>query len=380
MTHFIYLTLILLLRNVSGLTADYTKERVLASQKVRTGTPPTTLADLQKAPNVARLTRVFTSDNWDGLFKKANKDDGPAGTPYNYLNLVSAAWKFPRLCGEPDQTDAECKHELVVMFSHFIQETGGKRGDDEGLLDGFYWKREMNCYDPNHPHRAASGCDRYCKEDEDGVWSVYKCGDRGYYGRGAKQLSWNYNYAAFSKKMTGDANTYLLEPDRIVTDGWPALASAIWFWMTPQTPKPSMHEVVTGLWAPNDADTTANIVAGFGTTIHIINGGLECGEDATAPKNAKSRALYYRKLCDRFKADCFTDKATDTCSSMKEFPAEGAAGKGPLAYLGQRWDGVKGCKRVKYQMPFLADLDEEECKCYFFPEEKGCKRRHLRGN
>ena len=70
--------------------------------------------------------RVFPSESWTALFPNANRDGGPNGMPYNYLNLVSAAWKFPRFCGEPGQTDAECLHELVVMFSHFIQETGGK--------------------------------------------------------------------------------------------------------------------------------------------------------------------------------------------------------------------------------------------------------------
>jgi len=368
MTRFISLTLALLLHNASGLAPNYSADRVRASQEVRAGSPPKILDELATSPNIARLMRVFPSNSWTALFPNANKDGGPNGTPYNYLNLVSAVWKFPRFCDEPGQTDAECLHELVVMFSHFIQETGGKRGASEGLEDGLYWQREMNCYNPDHPHRAGSSCvSRYCKED--GVWSVYPCGDRAYYGRGAKQLSWNYNYAAFSKKMTGSANTYLLEPDRIITDGWPALASAIWFWMTPQMPKPSMHEVVTGLWSPNAADTAANIIAGFGTTTNIINGAIECGKGSETAQSV-SRTGYYRSLCSRLGAVCFN--TPDTCGSMQKFPDGGAAGNGPLYYLDRRWDGVQGCKHVKYQMPFLVGLDEQACKCHYFPNNDEC--------
>lgn len=38
-------------------------------------------------------------------------------------------------------------------------------------------------------------------------------------------------------------------------DGYVAFASALWFFMTPESPvKPSIHEVVTGFWTPNDVD------------------------------------------------------------------------------------------------------------------------------
>jgi len=55
------------------------------------------------------------------------------------------------------------------------------------------------------------------------------------------------------------------------------MAAGIWFYMTPQDPKPSMHDVMTGFFEPNDKDDQVNITATFGTTTNIINGGLECG-------------------------------------------------------------------------------------------------------
>jgi hypothetical protein len=46
--------------------------------------------------------------------------------------------------------------------------------------------------------------------------------------------------------------------------------------MTPQSPKPSMHEVVVGRFVPNSVDLANNMEHGFGATISIINGGIEC--------------------------------------------------------------------------------------------------------
>ena len=75
-----------------------------------------------------------------------------------------------------------------------------------------------------------------------------------YYGRGPFQLSWNYNYGPFSQVMTGDSMTLLANPDLVQTNGYTAFASALWFYMTPTDPKPSMHEVATKLFVPNWTD------------------------------------------------------------------------------------------------------------------------------
>jgi len=48
---------------------------------------------------------------------------------------------------------------------------------------------------------------------------------------------------------------YFLEnPHLIAQDGSLAMSSGIWFYMTPQDPKPSMHDVMTGFFVPNDID------------------------------------------------------------------------------------------------------------------------------
>lgn len=90
----------------------------------------------------------------------------------------------------------------------------------------------------------------------------------------------------------------LLEnPDLVHTDGFTVFSSAMWFYMTPQSPKPSMHDVATGYFQPNAADITAGITGGFGTTTNIINGGAECGWDSP---NATKRGDFYTKFLTYF--------------------------------------------------------------------------------
>ena len=70
------------------------------------------------------------------------------------------------------------------------------------------------------------------------------------------------------------------------------MAAGLWYYMTPQHPNPSMHDVMTGNFTPTAADKAAHITNGFGTTIHILNGDVECG---SLSYQAKSRGEYYLK-------------------------------------------------------------------------------------
>lgn len=69
------------------------------------------------------------------------------------------------------------------------------------------------------------------------------------------QLSWNYNYGQFSNifvESRYDSKMELLEhPEYVHQDGYTAFAAGLWFYMTPQDPKPSMHDVMTGFFTPN---------------------------------------------------------------------------------------------------------------------------------
>ena len=79
-------------------------------------------------------------------------------------------------------------------------------------------------------------------------------------------------------ESTYNSHMYLLEnPDQVQNDSFTVFTSALWFYMTPQSPKPSIHDVSTGFMVPTAADIAAGFGPNFGVTTNIINGGLECG-------------------------------------------------------------------------------------------------------
>ncbi|OXA89535.1 hypothetical protein B0A66_14035 [Flavobacterium hercynium] len=116
-----------------------------------------------------------------------------------------------------------------------------------------------------------------------------------YHGRGPIQLSWNYNYGQMSEFLYGDKNILLKNPGNVTKDAALAFQTAIWFWMTPQAPKPSCHAVMVGAWKPTQEDITAGRKPGFGMTINIINGGLECRRP-DSDKTQDRRGFYQRYL------------------------------------------------------------------------------------
>ena len=62
----------------------------------------------------------------------------------------------------------------------------------------------------------------------------------------------------FSLALYGDA-AVLLEQPGLVASTWLNLASALWFLVTPQPPKPSMLEIITEEWSPNSVDMAGEL-------------------------------------------------------------------------------------------------------------------------
>ena len=314
--------------------------------------------------NVKRVEGILKESDWEYLFPLRAKD-------YSYSNFLKAVGKFPALCdtyNDGRDSEAICRKELATMFAHFAQETGGHESwrPEPEWRQALVYVREMGWSEGQK-----GGYNGECNPD---VWQgqTWPCGkDKdgdflSYFGRGAKQLSYNYNYGPFSEAMYGDVRTLLDKPE-LVADTWLNLASAIFFFAYPQPPKPSMLQVIDGTWQPNDHDKANGLVPGFGVTTQIINGGVECG-GPTEIAQSQNRIKYYKEFANYLKVPVPADEVLG-CANMKQFD-EGGAGALKI-YWDQDWgwsadtpDGkTYACQLVGYQTPFSAFKDGDYTKC-----------------
>merc|ERR1711884_542115 len=113
----------------------------------------------------------------------------------------------------------------------------------------------------------------------------------------------------------------LLEQPELVATTWLNFASGMWFFVTPQSPKPSILDVVEENWKPNAVDMANGLDNGFGTTIMIINGQVECGKQSD---KAENRAEYYKGYAG--KLGLYTSGEQLSCESMSSFSDDGSNG------------------------------------------------------
>ncbi|EXB95389.1 Endochitinase 1 [Morus notabilis] len=235
---------------------------------------------------------IISRSTFDQLLKHRNDGACPARNFYTYDAFIAATKAFPGFGTTGD--DATRKREIAAFLGQTSHETtGGWDGAPDGKYAwGYCYVREQN--------QAT-----YCS------WSqTYPCASgRQYYGRGPIQLTWNYNYGQCGRALGLDL---LNNPDLVATDPVVAFKTALWFWMTPQSPKPSCHDVITGKWNPSGADTSAGRAAGYGAITNIINGGLECGKGWNAA--VEDRIGFYKRYCDIFRIgygnnlDCYNQR------------------------------------------------------------------------
>lgn len=319
--------------------------------------------------NVKRVEGIVKASDWEYLFPLRAQ-------AYTYSNFLKAVGKFPALCktyNDGRDSDAICRKELATIFAHFAQETGGH----ESWRPEAEWRQALvHVREMGWSEGQKGGYNGECNPD---VWQgqTWPCGkDKdgdflSYFGRGAKQLSYNYNYGPFSEAMYGDVRTLLDKPE-LVADTWLNLASAIFFFAYPQPPKPSMLQVIDGTWQPNDHDKANGLVPGFGVTTQIINGGVECG-GPTEIAQSQNRIKYYKEFANYLKVPVPANEVLG-CANMKQFD-EGGAGALKI-YWEQDWgwsadtpDGkTYSCQLVGYQTPFSAFKDGDYSKCvqHFF--------------
>jgi len=306
--------------------------------------------------NVKRVEKIVPQSQWDYLFPLRDAS-------YTYTGLLQAVAKFSGVCAsytDGRDSDAICRKTLATMFAHFTQETGAHDPNNTipDWRQALYFVRESGCSESSY------GCP-YNAECAPTTWQgqTWPCGKdsqgryKQYFGRGAKQLSYNYNYGPFSDAMFGDVSVLLKNPEQ-VADTWLNLASAVFFFVYPASPKPSMLHVVDGTWKPNAVDTADGIKPGFGATTNIINGGIECGQLVEKPQSV-NRIAYYRQHAASLGVPISPQEELG-CANQKRFEVGGAGALN--IYWDQDWayrpDMPEGksfaCKLVGYQTAYFA--------------------------
>ncbi|WP_269667969.1 chitinase [Paraburkholderia sp. SOS3] len=343
--------------------------------------------------NVKRVESIVSEQKFNELFPIRN-------IAYSYVNLLRGIAKFPAYCGDyKDGRDANaiCRKLLATSFAHFVQETGanwpsltpaqarsGYPDHNNPVLATMpqdaaipTWRQALwYLRESGYEEGSAVGAYQQCAPGSHATnWIFYACAKNSkgqyldYFGRGAKQLSWNYNFGPFSQALYGDPNVLLDNPGR-VADTWLNFASAIWFAVTPQTPKPPMTWVIDGTWKPNNVDLANNMKPGFGATVYIINGGIECGGGGAERSQVQNRIAAYKEMARELNVTIPSDEPLG-CANMRGFTEGSAAAT--QAYLDKdyAWANgkpVTGCKLVDYQMPFslITPGDYKACTDYFF--------------
>ncbi|MGV3000923.1 glycoside hydrolase family 19 protein [Vibrio sp. E150_018] len=331
--------------------------------------------------NVKRVERVFPQSDWDFLTQMAAPE-------YTYTRFLRAIGKFPAFCGEYTDgrdSDAICKKSIITAFAHFSQETGGHISKDnisDNPLALEEWQQALVHVREMGWSEGQAGYTTGCGQDD---WQNKRwpcAAGEGYFGRGAKQLSYHFNYGAFSEVMFDGDATVLLNNPGLVADSWLNLASAIWFFLTPQAPKPAMLHVIDRTWKPSQRELDAGIGYGFGTTINIINGGIECGEQNKEKGQPVNRIRYWEGLVAHFQIPIESDE-TNTCWQQTPYGSLNLNGTTDVLYT--NWDGnwkyysdrpggySFECELVGFQTAYSALVpgDYEKCVTNFYGSHAG---------
>jgi hypothetical protein len=128
---------------------------------------------------------------------------------------------------------------------------------------------------------------------------------------------------------------------------------------------------------PNAEDRERKLEPGFGATIMIINGGIECGHGYEKPQ-ATNRQEYYRRFAEYLKVGSgdyreilhvflLSISQVDitgeelSCAHMKSFSKAGAGSL--YIYWDREWTKENECQLVKYQTPFNALKPGDYVRC-----------------
>jgi chitinase len=195
--------------------------------------------------NDVSVANIVTDSFFNRIIDQTAEDCAGRGfyTRAAFLEALSFYPQFGRVGSEADS-----RREIAAFFGHVSHET-----------------RHM-CFieEINGPSRD------YCQESN----TQFPCApNRGYYGRGPIQLSWNFNYGPAGNSIGFNG---LENPEIVATNPVIAFRTAFWFWMN------NVHSIITS-------------GQGFGPTIRAINS-IEC--DGANPDTVTARVQYYTEYCN----------------------------------------------------------------------------------
>jgi chitodextrinase len=228
--------------------------------------------------NAYRLTRV---DKTTGASVVIRTD---ADFNISTSMIITETIDYATFAGDGDLTVR--KRELMAFLANISQETTGGWPTAPGgqYAWGLYFREEV----------GYEGTSNIGYRDETNALYPPAPG-KSYHGRGPIQLSYNYNYGQASEFIFGDKNVLLANPEKVIQDGVIAFETGIWFWMAQQYPKPSCHDVmIPGKYVPAAEQLAIGLKPGFGSTVNIINGGVECGGTQENTK-VLSRIAHYQR-------------------------------------------------------------------------------------
>lgn len=319
---------------IKSITTSYTYENLVATAKafpefLNSKNPTTNKRELGAFlanANQETLGFCFTSETPFDILEKINNEQDVKSYGKRMMDWLS----------KEDQAELKTgkiiKDNKQIGTQPYIVDTFGKTWDqlseaDKTNLAQWFFKYKK-------PRGKYCGNEDWCNNQN----SQY------YYGRGSIQLSYPSNYKKFSDAMNNTHQFGSLDlvanPSDVValkhntpTGNSLIWASGIWFWMTPQYNKPSSHAVMNGSWVPTSADLQNGRKPGFGTTINVINGGLECGvayeragPDADVRKKVQNRIDRYNSLLKSMLGSSYKeDEATHptACGKSNSFNCTG---------------------------------------------------------
>lgn len=260
--------------------------------------------------NAYRLTRI---DKTTGASKVIRTD---ADFNISLNNILTETLDYASFAGEGDL--AVRKRELCAFLANISQETTGGWPTAPGgqYAWGLYFREEQG-----YENTSNIG---YRIDDA----TYPPAPGKSYHGRGPIQLSYNYNYGQVSEFIFGDKNVLLANPEKVIQDGVIAFETGIWFWMTQQYPKPSCHDVmIPGKWTPTAEQTALGLRPGFGATVNIINGGIECGGPSENAK-VQSRIGHFQRYAGlkgvSIELNGGNNASNIGCANMRPFAFDGA--------------------------------------------------------